>query len=349
MGRRIGFLLLAILISSQELPAQEAPKKDPVAFSGGIYLFEYLPTLAGAKDKFEIYAFILNVDARSDDGRYGLHVQGRARDSKLRSFFLSNIWFQEAYAYAKTPFGDAHAGKFYRKVGILWDDSFFGNVQYFNGLKLNPDYGAEFVGSRPFGPWRVDYSAQYLNNNDHVAGSLPGRDVESDPDARLSGTWTARVAPAWKLSKDSSVGFGVSGLTGRIDRTTGQDFRMTQVAGDVTANWLQSVSYIELLHQNGEAFDSRHPNGRLGYDNATYLLAGTRWQVLPRANARINYSRVKYRGHDETETEVVPGVVWSLRKNVSVITEYDWWRTRPRTGSASYIDKSLNFVVYYGF
>jgi len=341
--------LLSVLLPFHALSAQEAPKARPVSFSGGIYLFEYLPTLSGAKNKFEIYAFILNVDAKSEDGRYGLHVQGRARDSKLRSFFLSNVWFQEAYAFAKTPAGEVHAGKFYRKVGILWDDSFFGNVQYFNGLKLNPDYGLELVGTRRAGGIDVDYSAQYLNNNDHVAGSLPGRDVESDPNAQLSGTLTARVVPTWHLSKDSSIAFGLSGLSGRIDRTTGQDFRLTQVAGDVTATCSRAVSYVELLHQNGESYNSHHPAGRLGYDASTYLLAGTRWQVSPRANARINYSRVKYRGHDETETEVVPGVVWSFDKHLSLITEYDWWKTNPRGGRGTYIDKSWNFVIYYGF
>ena len=341
--------LLALALFAFSAGAQEVKKDPAVAFSGGIYLFEYLPTLEGAKDKFEIYAFILNVDAKNEDGKYGLHVQGRARDSKLRSFFLSNIWFQEAYAWAKTPVGDAHVGKVYRKVGIFWDDSFFGNVQYFNGLKLNPDYGAELVGSKPFAGATVDYSAQYFNNNDHVAGSEPGRDVESDPNARLSGTWTARVAPAWKLSNDTKVTAGLSGLSGRIDRTNGQDFRMTQAAGDVTLAWRNSISYVELLHQNGESFDVHHPDGRLGYDDSNYLLAGTRWQVLPRLNARVNYSRVKYRGHDETETEIVPGAVVSIRKNMSLITEYDWWRTRPHGGPASYIDKSWNFVLYYGF
>jgi len=56
------------------------------------------------------------------------HVQTRARDSKLRSFYVSDVWFQEAYAWAKTTVGEVHAGKFYRKVGILWDDSFFGDL-----------------------------------------------------------------------------------------------------------------------------------------------------------------------------------------------------------------------------
>src|SRR5205814_464154 len=121
--------------------------------------------------------FYVNADSATDDGKYGLHIQARARDSKFRPYFDSNVWLQEAYAFAKTPAGELHVGKIYRRVGLFWDGSFFGNVQYFNGLKLNPDYGAELSGR-----W---YSVQYITNNAHVAGSLDGRDVESDHDSRL--------------------------------------------------------------------------------------------------------------------------------------------------------------------
>jgi hypothetical protein len=350
----LALALCVSLFTSFDLTAQEVPKKDPIAFSGGIYLFEYAPTTKGAKDKFEIYALVLNLDTTSEDGKYGLHVQGRARDSKLRPFFLSNVWFQEAYAFAKTGVGDVHVGKFYRKVGILWDDSFFGNVQYFNGLKLNPDYGAELVGTRPMnGALSVDYSAQYLNNNDHVAGSLDGRDVESDPNAQMHSTFTARVVPTWKLSADSSVAVGVSGLSGRIERTgalsNGGSFRMSQLGADVTFQVAKSISYLELLRQNGEPFDAFHPQGRLGYDDADYLLAGSRYQLTPKTNIRLNVSRVKYRGHREVETEVVPGVVYGLNKHITLIGEYDWWKTDPDAGPSTFIDKSLNFVIHYGF
>ncbi|MDP9122328.1 MAG: hypothetical protein M3O15_13340, partial [Acidobacteriota bacterium] len=321
--------------------AVEAPN-GKFALSGGIYLFEYLPQLTGAKEKFEIYAFILNVDAVTGDGRYGLHVQTRARDSKLRSFFLSNVWFQEAYAWAKTPVGDVHAGKFYRKVGILWDDSFFGNVQYFNGLKLNPDYGAELVGTRPLGgPLAVDYSVQYFTNNDHVAGSLPGRDVESDPNANLRRTVTARLVPTFKLGPGRTLAVGVSGLSGRIDRTVGPSFDLRQAAGDMTLTWGPTISYVELLRQRGERDDAAHPLSRPGYRDGTYLLAGARWQVLSWLNARLNYSQVDYQGQKAREVELVPGLVFGLRPNLNLIAEYDSWRTEPNQGGPSqYIDKS---------
>lgn len=318
--------------------------------SGGIYLFEYLPRLDGAEEKFEIYAFVLNLDTATSDRRYGLHVQARARDSKLRSYFVSNTWFQEAYAWAKTPAGDVHVGKVYRKVGIFWDDSFFGNVQYFNGLKLNPDYGAELVGTRKLGGGLdAEYSLQYFVNNDRVAGSLPDRDVESDPDASLRQTVTARLVPTWRLPGGGSLAVGLSGLSGRIERTASESFRLRQAAGDVTLAWGPSISYVELLRQRGEPDDAAHPLSRPGYDDATYLLVGTRWQLVPWLNARINYSRVDYDGQDAVETEIVPGLVVSLRHDLSLIAEYDHWKIDPAEGRDLFIDKSFNFVVHYAF
>ena len=336
-------------------PAVMAPAGS-FALSGAIYLFSYVPNLRGVKDNFEIYAYLINVDATSRDGKYGLHVQTRFRDSKLRAFFLSNMWFQEAYAYRKTPAGDVRVGKFYRKVGILWDDSFFGDVQYFNGLKLNPDYGAELVGTRTVsGKLFVDYSGQFLANNDHVAGSLFGRDVESDPNARLLEAWTGRVVPTWKLGHGTSLGVGVSGLVGRIERTarvfptTDWSFGIRQGAADVTFTGGPSISYAEILRQTGEPFDAAHRESRPGYDTATYLLLGTRWQVLPWLNARINYSQAEYDGQKATERETVPGLLFKLDKSLYCFVEYDYWKIDPDLGPDLFVDKSFNFVANYNF
>lgn len=313
--------------------ASAAPARlmaQQIHFSGGIYLFDYAPILQGASSKLEVYALVLNGDSATPDGRYGLHVQGRARDTKLRPYFESTVWLQEAYAWAKTPAGELHAGKIYRKVGIFWDDSFFGNVQYFNGLKLNPDYGVELT--------RGDWSLQYLTNNDHVAGSADGRDVESDPDAKLRGLATARYAPAFSFGA-TKLTLGGSAANGRITRTTAGSFRFTQFAGDATVVRGPLTAYAELLHQNGE----RAPAERLGYATANYLLAGVRWQATDRVNARVNYSHVAYQQRGD-EYEVVPGIVIALAKNVSLINEFDYWK-----GNGVVIDRSFDFVVNYRF
>ncbi len=351
---RTAAALLVLLAAAAARPGLAADSTLETHFDlgGSIYLFEYLPQLEGAREKFEIYAFVLNLDGATEDGRYGLHVQTRARDSKLRSYFVSDVWFQEAYVWAKTPVGDLHVGKVYRKVGLFWDDSFFGNVQYFNGLKLNPDYGAELVGSRPAGEgFHLDYSAQYFVNNDKVAGSLPGRDVESDDTAELRNTVTGRVAPTWSFGPGRSLAIGLSGLSGRIARhdVAAESFDLRQMAGDATLTLGPWIGYAEVLDQSGEPADAAHPHSRLGYDDSTYYLVGTRWRPIAPLQLRLNWSQVAYDGAAATETEILPGVTYSLRDNLNLILEYDYWKTEPDHGPETFIDKSWSFVVNYVF
>jgi len=321
-----------------------------LSLSGTLLLFDYIPTGLSAKQKFEVYAFMLNVDAATEDKQTGMHAQARFRDSKLRPFFVSNDWFQELYIYRKTPVADIHVGKFLRKVGILWDDSFFGNVQYFNGLKLNPDYGAEAVGSKNLGGnFSADYSAQYFPNNDNVDGALNGRDVESDPNAQMHNASTVRIVPTWKFCQKSSLAIGFSGLNEQILRPAANSFYINQVAGDATITVGPSVSYVEVLKQNGELDDANHPLSRPGYDTATYLLAGTRYQVLKWLNARMNYSQALYKGQNAREEEVVPGLVFTLDKHNFIMFEYDYWKLFPKVGADVLIDRSYNLVFGYSF
>jgi hypothetical protein len=321
------------------------------SLSGGIYLFQYLPTDNIDQSKFEVYALVVSVDAATSDRMFGLHVETRIRDTKLRDFFFSNIWFQEAYAFVRLPLGEIRAGKIYRKVGIFWDDSFFGNVHYFNGLKLNPDFGVELTGS-PVSlrdNITMGYSLQYLTNNDHVDGSLPGRDVESDPDARQRHTVTARLEPSIPLSGNVSLSIGVSVLHATIRRTAGPNFSLNQLAGDVALTAGPGSAVIEILRQNGELNDANHPYGRLGYDNATYLLGGLHWNVCQNVKARINYSSARYDGSHATEYELLPGVVFQATGNIGLILEYDYWQIKPDSGPRSVIDRSANIVIHCTF
>lgn len=355
-------MLLALALSATahadapaEVPTTQyvTSSKGSLSLSGSIYLFGYEPAMAGAENSFDLYAFILNIDAESADKKNGLHSQLRYRDTKLRSYFLSNVWFQELYAYHRTEYGDLHVGKFYRNVGLLWDDSFFGNVQYFNGLKLNPAYGVELVGTRPLmDSWTVDYSAQFFPNNSTTGGSLPGRSVESDPLAKQKNIATARIAPKWSFGEKNSLAFGISGMRSSLQRSTSAagNFGLSQEAADLTLTYGPSVTYVEVMNQNGERDDAAHPLGRPGYDTAVYLLAGTRWQVHPRVNARFNYSSANYVGQNAREEEFVPGLVFTLAQNLSLITEFDYWRLQARNGGAqTLLDRSYNTVLNYRF
>ncbi|MDE1976119.1 MAG: hypothetical protein KGI84_02530, partial [Elusimicrobia bacterium] len=60
-----------------------------LGLSGSVYLYDYAPAFSGASNNFDLYAFILNLDGASADGKTGLHAQFRYRDTRLRSYYLS--------------------------------------------------------------------------------------------------------------------------------------------------------------------------------------------------------------------------------------------------------------------
>ncbi|HUZ46625.1 MAG TPA: hypothetical protein VMW54_08310 [Terriglobia bacterium] len=153
----------------------------PIHFGGDVYLFQYVPVgISGARPRFELYAFSALLDGQK--GPWGFHADYRFRTTKLRSFFPGNTWLQQGYVRYRTPWGEFKAGSFYKRVGLDWDDSFFGNIQYFDGLKLDPEYGLGFEGSHSLsGRLGAEYSLQYFSTDSGINGSLPGRDFVSEP------------------------------------------------------------------------------------------------------------------------------------------------------------------------
>lgn len=324
-----------------------------LALSGDVYLYGYAPAMPGGAPSFDLYASILNMDITSLDGLYGFHSQMRYRDDRLRSFYVSNFWFQEAYAYRKTTYGEIDVGKFYRRVGIFWDDSFFGNIQYFNGFKLNPEYGVEFRGDRSLNKtFDVRYTAQFFPNNSNTDGSLPGRSVDSDPFAQMRNIADARVVSTWRFGENKSLALGLSALNSSLATSTGptSDYNVNQVAGDLTFTYGPSISYVEVLNQNGVLDTPQAYWSRPGYDSGIYLLAGSRYQVNSWMNVRMNYSSANYVGQNSLEQEFVPGIVFTLDKNLYLIEEFDYWRITPRGGGPqALLDRSYNTVLHFIF
>jgi len=174
----------------------------------------------------------------------------------------------------------------------------------------------------------------------------------SDPLARRKNMAAARVAPTWTFGDNRSLAIGISAMNAKMDRstTTAENFRVSQVAGDITLAWGPSISYVEVLNQNGELDNSSNPLGRPGYDTAVYWLAGTRWQVHPRVNARFNYSTANYVGRNAREEEFVPGIVTTIAKDLSLITEFNYQRLLAHGGGPqTLVDRSYDLVLHYDF
>ncbi|TAM82550.1 MAG: hypothetical protein EPN47_07760 [Acidobacteria bacterium] len=315
---------------------------SPIHFGGNVYLYQYVPLgISGAHPKFELYAFSALVDGQK--GPWGFHADYRFRTTKLRSFFPGNTWLQQGYVRYRTSYGEFKAGSFYRRVGIEWDDSFFGNIQYFDGFKLDPEFGVGFEGSHELaGRLNAEYSMQYFSANAPVNGSLPGRDFVSEPGARAKNDVTMRFAPVWHFSKSTSLNVGGSFAHGTIERDTGPHNQRRQAAADATLQLGSLLAYGEVLRQtvSGQVI--------LPPQDATYTLEGIRW-ARGRYQPRLNYSQANYHGlNGRREYILQPGINIRLADNLTFIYEFDFWRElsvmKPTT-----VDRSLNLVLLYHF
>lgn len=92
---------------------------EDTRFGGGLYLYTYRPVdLPGVDGKSEIYALYGDVSHR--EGPWEFRLQARWRETKLRPFYPSTTWVQEAWAALSVPEGafPAAADADYWLVGV---------------------------------------------------------------------------------------------------------------------------------------------------------------------------------------------------------------------------------------
>ena len=83
----------------------------------------------------------LEPEGRLDD--FGLILNPRFRDSEARDFFTSNVWIEEAYAFWEREFLTVKLGNVYHQFSRLSDNTFYGNIPYFDGFKLDEWLGTD--------------------------------------------------------------------------------------------------------------------------------------------------------------------------------------------------------------
>jgi hypothetical protein len=309
---------------------------------GDVYLFQYAPVgVPGAQPRFELYAFSTVLDGQY--GHWGFHSDYRLRTTPLRSFFPGVTWLQQGYVRYDTPYGEFRAGSFYRRVGLDWDGSFFGNIEYFDGLLLDPEFGVDFQGSHDFSSrLGAQYSAQYFSTDARINGSLPGRDFVSEAGAHAKNDLTLRLAPVFKLGRNTSLTIGGSLAHGAIDRDLGPNNTRDQFAADATLQTGPLLTYGEILRQ-----DVLGPVVLPPW-NATYALAGVRWD-RGRFQPRFNFSQGDYLGLDARREYILqPGITVRLADGFSFIYEYDFWRDIAPSSHQT-LDRSLDMVLDYHF
>jgi hypothetical protein len=398
-------ILLPVPTAAQDLPGD-------VEISGGTYLYHFQPLdLDGADERTEVYALYLNLDRTA--GPWRVHVQGRWRDTRLRPFFPSNVWLQEAWVRYRTPLsgrgggggggsggespatsedGDRpgsvaappatltfRAGKLHQRIGRFWDGSFFGNVHYFDGLKLDPEFGAEAVLEAPLGGagTTAELYVQGLVDSDRVNGALEGRDLEGEEELEEKGAAVGlrlSASPGELFGRDLRGTVGASGLAERVeapagDAASGAGVTLEHVAADLELALAGAGRvYLEWTRRAsggpGTLSDLGPAAAGAGVDvagsRAAWWLAGVQVRA-GRLALRYNVSTGRYDDAGFREWIHQPGLTYRVHESVFLLLEFDDWRREPEGASPvtaamddppareARIDSSLNAVLHLTF
>ncbi|MBB5032004.1 hypothetical protein [Prosthecobacter vanneervenii] len=269
----------------------------------------------------------------------GLHADMRFREGRaFRSTMSPVFWPFEAYAWAETTAGVFKAGQLRRRLGIEWDGSFYGNVAYYDGFKLNSDIGVSWEHTFWLRPkFSIESTAQFFFREDGISSGLSGADTESTSAFRLQNNAVFRVVPTWWISRTSSLALG---LTGSIAQAKAQlpgyrDHALSLWGIDLTYTRGRFKTFAEVLQRNGAVNPTRYVSGGMS-TRTTDFIVGTSYATGP-VTWRMAYS-AGYDAHPGgRQFMFVPGVTIALTQNIDLYLEYVKWRvTNPIAGSTTY-------------
>lgn len=195
-------------VISDEAPAAE-PTEPTIGFSGQtmIRLTSNMADLS--RPSAEIYN--VRLIGKVEFEPFTFVVEPRLRQSNLRAFSPSNIWIQQAFASydAPVPGLKVSGGLIYNQLGLFWDDSWFGNIPYLNGHKLEPDMNLEVAYNQTWGSFGLDSWLQLSPAEDGQNGQfataekasrvLLPTDLEVQTNFREALATRARIVPNIQL------------------------------------------------------------------------------------------------------------------------------------------------------
>ena len=319
----------------------------PFDIHGGILLWSYKPFMDGAESNSEIYYANLLLDTSFE--KFGYHFETRLRYTKLRPYFESNIWIQENYlswSPAGKEGGMLKVGKIYSQFGRFWDGTFYGNIPYFDGLKLDPDIGLSWENHvTPTETIGLDYSVQYFAQDGATNGSLQGRDTLSIGTER--NVLVARVAPTFKLADDINATIGVSGMHFDADlNAPAANSDVTRGNAEASLSIGDLTIFGDFTHQHGNHVVNFPVPGSASSD-IDYLMSGVSydWNDF---TFRFSYSYGDYKDEDVKQDLLLPGIVYRVNKNLSLWLEYVYWNN-DASGTDTIADRSINVIIYASF
>jgi len=323
-----------------------------VSIGGGGILWYYQPFLEGAKNTVDLFFVNLLFDGQFDS--FGLHIEPRFRDAKLRPHFGGQnggtAWVQEVYASVKLPFEETlggstvlKVGKAYSHFGLFWDNSFYGNVQVYDGLKLDPDFGLSLEGAvAEAGSRGLRYWAQFFLIDGQTNVALDGRETFTIPGARRRNQAILRLEPFAQFG-DAVVKLGLSGTVLQADLPDPVG-KKTVVRGgaDLTFKLKGLGLWAEFIRQNGQSVTA-FPAVDAASSHNNYAQLGGEYTVGT-LTARYNVSYGGYRDLSVSEWMHVPAVGVAVSPHITILGEYVYWKRTAAAGD-TVLDKSLNVTL----
>jgi hypothetical protein len=315
-----------------------------VKIGAGVLLWYYQPIhVPGVENDVSVFWARLLVDGKW--GIFGLHLEPRFRDTKLRPFFDGPAWLQEAYASADLGNTQLRVGKTYSRLGLFWYTSFYGNVQVYDGLKLDPDYGATLQGDfgKATDPVSLGWWLQYFVVDGSTNVSLENRDTISYAGARRRNQVIGRVEPRFAFGP-AKLAFGASGEYLEATGLPSLDAQnVWRAAADATLTVGDLVVRGEYLHQGGLTVANFPYTGRPSGNN-DYVLAGAEY-TIGSVTGVYTFSLGSYNDVSYKETMHVPAISVAVSPNISLLGELVFWSSTSPTGS-SLIDRSFNVTLH---
>ncbi len=300
------------------------------ALTGGVHHWWH-QSLRGAGGGYGIpgirntYFWYLRPDLEIDLGcgrKVGARGELRLRETgNFRNFMDQSTWPWEAYAYVSDEdLGTLKAGLVYTRFGLFWGNAWFGNAPYFDGLKLDADYGLSWERTYELNNnFKIDTYSQFFFHEDQSNGSFGGGDAESVAGYTEKNTGIVRFVPTWTRSDGSVVALGISGKVGQIDSrvATLRDQTVGGYAVDLTytrGRWrLFGEGFQHFGIQNPTRYVSGGPSNRI-----TGVLTGADYTIGP-VTYRGAYSTSYDANPDATQQMIVAGTTIQLTKNVDSI------------------------------
>jgi hypothetical protein len=282
---------------------------------------------------------------------FGLHADMRFREKNaFRSTMNSVFWPFETYAWASTTAGVFKAGQMRRRLGIEWDGSFYGNVAYYDGFKLNSDIGISWERTFQIRPkFSIESTVQFFFREDGISPGLTGADTESTSVFRLQNNAVIRAVPTWWISSTSSLALGLTGSIAQVKaQSPGYHDHALSIWGlDLTYTHGRFKTYAEVLERNGAVNPTRYVSGGMSTRTTDFLI-GTSYSTGP-VTWRMAYS-AGYDAHPGGRQYMfVPGVTIALTRNIDLYFEYVKWCVKNGIAGAVTYENGFQVALNWRF